>query len=252
MGEVAYLADPLLELTRVSSRERARLLVALLAASAAHLATAWAVTRLEHRQTRKIEPIVEVVDIDLPKPPLPPEPPKPEEPLPKAPEPLHHTRAPSSPARAAKVVTRAPDPNEPVDLTGSFVIGSAATYVGGTSSATGTSPVVIHGKTAGTAPGGSPGSPDLARHPALGEAANWQCPFPPEANADHIDHAVVTIRVEVAASGTARSVTVVKDPGHGFAREARRCALSKKWSPALDREGAAVAGSAIVNVRFAR
>ena len=40
-----------------------------------------------------------------------------------------------------------------------------------------------------------------------------------------LDHAVATLRVEVDATGAARSVTVTKDPGHGFGREARRCAL---------------------------
>jgi protein TonB len=44
----------------------------------------------------------------------------------------------------------------------------------------------------------------------------------------------------------------VRDPGTGFGREARRCALRKRWSPALDRAGRPTAGAAVVNVRFVR
>jgi protein TonB len=80
----------------------------------------------------------------------------------------------------------------------------------------------------------------------------WRCPFPPEADTADVDSAVATIRVEVDASGAVRSVGVQSDPGYGFGREARRCALTRAWSPALDHDGKPVDGVALVKVRFSR
>jgi biopolymer transport protein ExbD len=45
---------------------------------------------------------------------------------------------------------------------------------------------------------------------------------------------------------------VTKESGYGFAREAQRCALHQRWSPALNHSGTAVPGSTTVNVRFDR
>jgi glutaminase len=45
---------------------------------------------------------------------------------------------------------------------------------------------------------------------------------------------------------------VLADPGHGFGTEAVRCAIDTRWSPALDREGNPIRGTAIVRVRFTR
>jgi protein TonB len=156
------------------------------------------------------------------------------------------------------VVTRAPAPDDPLDFTDRFVTGSGQAYVGGTTAA-GTLPVAVRvqpsasGRAlgAGTAPA-PPAGPDRSRRPVLGGGPEWKCPFPPEADVDPINHAVVTIRVDVAASGTVVRVSVTKDPGHGFGREARACALAARWSPALDRGGDAVAGTTTVNVRFDR
>lgn len=80
----------------------------------------------------------------------------------------------------------------------------------------------------------------------------WQCPFPQEANDDQIDHAVVSLRVDVDANGGVRQLAIVEDPGHGFAREALHCARSKHWSPALDRAGNPSAGTLTVHIRFER
>jgi periplasmic protein TonB len=265
MKSVVRDRDPLLELTRASSEERPWLLVALLVATLIHVAIVFAAPRLVRHRERAIEETTEVVDIDIPKPPPaveePPKPPQPEEPpQPRAPEPTATTAPPPPPAQAAAVVTRAPDPNEPVDFTGGFVTGAAKTYVGGTTAATGTNPVAVRvppaatGTPLGTGPITAPpkGGSDRSKRPTLAGDAEWRCPFPAEADGDQIDDAVVTIRVEVGASGAAKSVAVTKDPGHGFGREARRCALDKTWSPALDHDGVAVAGSAVVNVRFDR
>ncbi len=79
-----------------------------------------------------------------------------------------------------------------------------------------------------------------------------ECLFPAEADAAGIDSTVATIRVGVDASGGVKNVTVVPDPGHGFGREAERCARTKSWTGALDRSGLPTHGSVIVNVRFER
>jgi periplasmic protein TonB len=62
----------------------------------------------------------------------------------------------------------------------------------------------------------------------------------------------VALKVTVAADGSPKDVEVVRDPGHGFGDVAQRCALSRRWSPALDHEGSPVGGTVIVNVRFDR
>ena len=80
----------------------------------------------------------------------------------------------------------------------------------------------------------------------------WDCPFPVEADDAGVDHAVVTLRVEVGADGHVVQASATRDPGHGFGREARRCALYKRWAPGLDREGRAASSVTVVNVRFER
>ena len=86
----------------------------------------------------------------------------------------------------------------------------------------------------------------------LAGSSTWSCPFPPEADADQIDEAVVTVQVTVRPDGSALSASVVSDPGHGFGRAARACALGRRYQPALDRSGSPTAASAPVNVRFNR
>jgi protein TonB len=93
---------------------------------------------------------------------------------------------------------------------------------------------------------------DLSRLPQLTGGAVWDCPFPREADEAGLDHAVVGLRVEVDAEGKVLSATTRSDPGHGFAREARRCALGKRWAPGFDRAGRPVRAKTTVNVRFDR
>ena len=185
-----------------------------------------------------------------------PEPPKPVQ-APKPPTtPKAEPRAKAAPpkeepapaaAQAGKVLTQEPDPNEPVDLTGQgFVTGNAETYAGGVTASAGTSKTAVYdpnarpdgvpgGKGKGPAPA-SPG-PDRSR-PARPAETTWaSCAFPPEADAEQIDFQLVTIMVTVRPDGTPQSVKVVNDPGRGFGRAARQCAMSKKFLPALDRNG---------------
>ena len=81
----------------------------------------------------------------------------------------------------------------------------------------------------------------------------WSGPVPSsEADRAGIGSALVSMRVAVDASGVVRDVELRADPGHGFGAAADRCARSKRWTPALDRQGSPVAGDATINVRFRR
>src|SRR5262249_35098422 len=102
------------------------------------------------------------------------------------------------------------------------------------------------------APPPPPPGPDLSRSVGLAGSASWNCPFPPEADAEQIDQAVVGVQITVRPDGSASSATVVSDPGHGFGRAAKACALARRYQPALDRTGTPIVGSNLVNVRFSR
>ena len=91
------------------------------------------------------------------------------------------------------------------------------------------------GARAGGMPGGAgsatprkPETPDLSRLPTYGTNSMWDCGFPWEADRDRIDHAMAQIAVTVKADGTAETVDVVYDPGHGFGRVAKACALRQR------------------------
>jgi protein TonB len=143
-----------------------------------------------------------------------------------------------------------------VDFGDSFVVGNAASHAGGVSANAGTSKQALYDAKAqaGGVSGGTGKNPlaDASRAPALASGLHWDCPFPVEADAAGIDAALVGLRVEVAADGRVREARALSDPGHGFAREARRCALSKRWAPGLDRTGNPTVAIAMVNVRFER
>lgn len=207
-----------------------------------------------------IESLAYTVDItqeEAKKPEPPPEPaPEPPAPEPPAPAPVPQQAAPKeapaappAPAEAGKVLTADPDPSAPVDLTDpGFVQGSGDRYAGGTTTAQGTSKTAVtdpgarnDGVPGGTGKQPAPPAPpakDLSRAPApLGAAGGWDCGFPPEADAEQIDFARVQIAVTVGPDGRAKSVSVLSDPGHGFGRHARQCAMRKSYSPGLDRAG---------------
>ncbi len=154
-----------------------------------------------------------------------------------------------APAQAGQVVTA---PDEPVDFTrDGFTQGNAATYAGGVTHAQGTSATAVRNVAAqpGGVPGGTgtaPAAPapavDKSRAAGLRGSSEWKCPWPSEADAEQIDEAYVTVQVTVGPDGRAKTVAVTSDPGHGFGREARLCALRETYTPALDRDGAAIAG----------
>jgi protein TonB len=215
--------------------------------------------------------IVETYDIDVTKPPEPPPPPpEPEKEEPKAaPAPvardtkLDNTPPPAAAAaKASEVLTQQPNPDEPVDLTNSFVTGNADTYAGGVTQATGTSDTAVYARK--VAPGGTqggtgkaPGPPaaavDRSRPASLAGSKDWKCDFPPEADIDQVDQAFVVVQVATRPDGSPERVNVLSDPGHGFARAARICAMKERYEPALDRDGNAIAGQTkSIRIRFER
>ncbi|QSQ19459.1 energy transducer TonB [Pyxidicoccus parkwayensis] len=202
------------------------------------------------------------VEVELPPPPAPPPPveePRAEPvrvkaaPAARTPAPRTTNAPPPAAAQAAQVATAAP---EVADFGDTFVVGKGSSYAGGTTESGGTATHAV--RDANARAGGVEGGTgtdlagDRSRRPALAGGARWDCPFPGEADDAGIDHGVVTLRVEVDAEGSVLSAAVTSDPGHGFGREARRCALSKRWSPGLDRAGQPTRAVALVNVRFAR
>ena len=170
---------------------------------------------------------------------------------------------PPAAAEAAKVLMQEPAKDEPVDLTGNtFLNGQGETALGGTTQIGGkaTSPTNnvaavatgVQGGT-GTAPAPPAVKVDRSRAAAIMNKANLErCPFPAEADAEQVDEAAVGIEVKISTDGRAETVSVTRDPGHGFGREARKCALREKYAPALNVDGVAIPGVYRVNFRFSR
>jgi protein TonB len=215
------------------------------------------------------------IEVDKPKPverkeePPPPAPDPEPEPIAKAapPPPKDPYDAPPAPAKAGKILTAPEKADDPEDLTDRGIVSgdgtgpgygqvsaagtaTAPTYnpnaqVGGKPGGTGTGPV-------STAPPAVAG-PDRSKPPGIVGGTDWNCPFPPEADADQVDFAVASIVVTVRPDGTPQSVKVVSDPGHGFGRAARMCALGRRYTPGNDRAGQPITGTTPpIKVRFTR
>ena len=217
-------------------------------------------------------------DIDIPpeqkveekkeEPPPEPEPepepaPKMDKPAPKEEDPYEDKTPPPPPSQAAKVLTAKEDPDEPVDMTGQGFVSGDGTGPGfGMVAADGTGKAPTYNKAAsldgkeggtGTGKAPPPPGPDLSKAPSLVGSTSWDCPFPPEADAEQIDQAVASVIVTVRPDGTVQSVKVAEDPGYGFGRAARICALSRRFSPALDKTGQPTTGvTPPIRVRFTR
>jgi protein TonB len=192
-----------------------------------------------------------------PEPETPPAPPKAEAVPPPAPKPMKRVqaieKAAPAAAQAAKVLTA--EPKEVLDFGETFVQGNAASYAGGVTESGGTSANAVRDTNARAygVPGGTgTGAIDRSRDPSLAEGTRWDCPFPEEADDDGMDHGVVTLSVTISANGSVDTVAVKDDPGHGFGREARRCALRKRWQAGRDRAGNPIAATRLLNVRFDR
>lgn len=255
--------DPVLEIIRVTRRDRWWLCLSFVFVASAHAALGWLVSqRFATRPQPGTAIATELFDVEL----LPPTKEKilPESrpevaPVAAAPAPraAKETRPRSELAQAATVVMAPDDSPDPVDLTG-FVVGTATSFAGGTTASTGTSTRAVIASAADTAGEKGPAKKDDAiavdrsRPPAVVGDLNWNCPFPLEADSERIDSAVVVIRVTVDAADRVTDVDVLQNPSHGFAEAARRCALNKSWRAARNREGLPVAGSVTVRVRFIR
>jgi protein TonB len=209
------------------------------------------------------------VDIAVDKPPPPPPPPpvqekEPEPPPPAAraaPPPPSEAAKPPAAAEAGKVLTAEPDPDEPVDLTGDgFISGSSDRFAGGVTASKGTAKAAVRNAQAaatGTGTGNKPVAPpapavDLSRAAGLGGSLQWNCGFPPEADAEGINFKRVQVVVTVKPDGTARSVTVVQDPGFGFGPWARKCALRNTYTPALNAAGQPIEQTIPFSIKFQR
>ena len=156
-------------------------------------------------------------------------------------------------AQAAQVITAETDPNAPVDFGDpGFVQGTGTSYAGGTTQANGTGTKPNLAGVIGTGGSGAAQVGNLSRKPGLDGSTDWDdCPFPSEAEAAQVDKAYVTMRVEVSAEGRAKKVIIVKDPGLGFAREARACAMRKRYTPAKDQAGNTVdATTEVIGISF--
>ncbi len=194
----------------------------------------------------------------------PPDPPPPD-PIPekidmKAPT---HDAPPPAAAQAGAVLTAAPNPNDVEDLTNMFVSGNADTYAGGVTQAGGTSKDAVYARNAtkdgvvgGTGnqpmPQAMGPGPDRSRGIQLSGGAEWHCPFPAESDQDQVDEAFATVSVSVGADGRVGSATIVQDPGHGFGREARACAMRETFLSALDRDGNPIASTKSFRIHFER
>jgi protein TonB len=191
-------------------------------------------------------------------PPPPPPAPAAEPPAPAKAETVVHLRmkaapthpGPAAPAQAGRLAAVA---ESPVDFTGTaFVVGSGASYAGGTTTPTGTSRTPASGAVAPGGTGTGAAARSHARAVQLDQAA-WSCPWPAEADARQVDQETVVLRVAVGADGHAERVDIVQDPGFGFGRAAHQCALATRFEPARDPSGAPITAlSPPIRVHFFR
>ncbi len=160
-------------------------------------------------------------------------------------------------AKAAQILARDPS-NDVLDFSDNvFNVGTNERYSGGATRSDGTNDKAVTAPKVEATGNPQPVAPqvvavDLSRTATLAGSGEWRCPFPPEADADQVDDASAIIEVIVGDSGKAQRATILQDPGHGFGREARACAMREAYVPALDREGKAVASSKKFRVKFER
>jgi len=240
-------------------REGTAWTVALLGTAGLHQVALFALTalagvELQRPSAPRAEPLAQLVEATSePAPPPPAAEPQSEPPTAKKPARAPREAAPAAAAQAGKIIAA---PEESVDFGDNFITGEAETHAGGITASEGTAQHAVYdprarGSGVDGAQGDSPRG-DLSRPPSVAGGASWDCPFPPEADEASIDHAAVSLRVEVAADGGVLEVRATADPGSGFAREARRCAQSKRWSAGLDRAGLPTRSVALVNIHFDR
>ncbi|MGC4067736.1 MAG: hypothetical protein QM784_24420 [Polyangiaceae bacterium] len=163
-------------------------------------------------------------------------------------------------AQAGKTLTASDDAaGDVADFT--MVQGAGTEYAGGTTSSIGTSAKAVQGPASDSPPppravvgtkNAAAAGPDLSRSPRP-SGADWNCSslFPRDPDAG--DYATVSIVVTVGTDGAPKSVTILRDPGHGFGAAARACAMSQRYAVGLDRQGSPVLSTTPpITVRFTR
>jgi len=209
------------------------------------------------------EPEPEVVPPDPIEPPDPTEPevtdPPPEDDTPPPDDPYADIEPPPEAAQTGKALTA-----EGVDLTEEGLVTNPQGdgYKGGYSSSEGTGKNAQNNpnaKTGGTPDGKGSGpakprpkytGPDRSAPPmAIG---GWNCGFPPQANLEQINTAVVVISVTVSPQGSPIRVSVQSDPGYGFGSLARSCAMGKRFKPGRSRSGKPMTKTQAYRIRFTR
>jgi periplasmic protein TonB len=235
---------------RLGGRQRAALASVAALLSYAALAT-WATVSASAPPPPAAPPLP-TMEVEMLAPPPPPPPPPPEPPPPPPPRAAipRAQNPPPTPAQAAEVVTREAAA-DPLDLTGFTVAsGTAAQHAGGTTASNGTSTRAVNGPA--SADGVADGTGDLSRSVQLADD-EWDCPWPPQADALGIDRQTVVLRVTVAADGRLETASLVSDPGDGFGAAAVGCARQSRFLPALDGRGQPVrARSGPIRVLFTR
>lgn len=209
-----------------------------------------------------------------------PEPEEPEpEPEPEEPEPLpelpppdpsepvaeDYEPPPAEAAKAGEVLTSEPAPDEPLDLTDNTIItGTSDSFSGGNTTSTGTSDKAVRsrnvqagGKKAstGTRPATQAKAPpviDKSRPARLAPGANSsRCRFPAEAIAEQVSQMDVRVLVVVNSDGRPTSSSLRgRDPGLGFARRAKECAMRASFIPGWDKYGRPTTTSITMNIMF--
>ena len=175
---------------------------------------------------------------------------------------LAQKNIPQAAAQAGKTLTAPETPDSAAIADFSMVQGAGDLYAGGTTSSIGTSAAAVHGSASLKAVPAQqssratsnqlPSGPDRSRG-ATPTGTDWNCSslFPSDPDAG--DYATVVIAVTVQSTGKAKSVAVIRDPGHGFAAAARSCAMLQSFNVALDRLGQPmVATTPPIVVRFRR
>ncbi len=201
------------------------------------------VTEVELIEDPEPEPEPEIAE---PEPEPEPEPVKPE-PKPKVEKPAPEEEAAPIPTEATKILTAAAD-DEPLDLTGfTMNSGNNENLVSGDVSNKGVrrKRAVKNARHDGTVRVTKGTAPAVNRSRAARRVSDtWDdCGFPEEADQEQVHQAWVRIVVNVDATGRAKRVDIVKDPGFGFGHLAKKCALRKRYRPALSRAGQPVAST---------
>jgi periplasmic protein TonB len=168
-----------------------------------------------------------------------------------------HRRSRVDPSTGAAILHAIPRPDEDLDSS-AFATGSALVYRGGPTSPSATGPVPgtvtqpLVGALGATPNTLRPGS-DRSRSATLRGSRGWNdCPFPMEAEVDNVEQAAVLLKVSILPDGRPSDASILQDPGHGFGRAARSCAMARSYEPALDREGSPIFGAITIHIEFAR